>query len=79
MHRHTSIIFDVINTLQSKNYPTHERVCVIPPPYYMDSFERFHPKVSLNWDDGPFFLQFMNVIQGTKSVGRQRGRLLQIH
>ena len=46
------------------------------PPYYLDWFERSYPNVPLDRDDGPFCLQCMNGIQGTKPAGRQRNRLL---
>ena len=52
------------------------RFCVSPPPYYIDWFERSYPNVPLNRDDGPFFLQFMNGVQGKKPAGRQWNRLL---
>ena len=68
MHRLTARILDVSNAFQNTNVPIHERVCVIPPPYYLDWFEIFHPNVPLNLDDGPFCLQCMNVIQGTKWI-----------
>ena len=46
-----------------------ERVCVIPPIYYMDYCEKYYLHVTLNWDDGPFFLQFINWIQGKNPAG----------
>ena len=60
MHRFTDRVFDARNALQNMNVPTHERVCVSPPPYYLDWFEKSNPNVTLNRDDGPFFLQCMN-------------------
>ena len=39
-------------------------------------FEISYPNVTLNRDDGPFCLQCMNGIQGTKPAGRQWNRLL---
>ena len=36
MHRLTVRILDVSNAFQNKNVPIHERVCVSPPPYYLD-------------------------------------------
>ena len=39
MHRLTARILDVSNAFQNKNAPIHERVCVSPPPYYLDGFE----------------------------------------
>ena len=54
MHRLTARILDVSNTFQNTNFPIHERVCVSPPPYYLDLFERFYPNVPLSLDDGLF-------------------------
>ena len=76
MHRPTARILDVSNAFQNTNFPIHERFCVSPPPYYLDWFERSYPNVPLNRDYGRFFLQCMNVIQGTKSPGIQWNRLL---
>ena len=76
IHILTSIILDVSNAFQNTNIPIHEIVCVIPPPYYLDWFEISYPNVPLNQDDGPFCLQCMNAIQGTKPSGRQRNKLL---
>ena len=76
MHRLAAIILDVNNAFQNKNVPIHERVCVSPPPYYLDWFERSYPNVPLNRDDGPFFLQCINGIQGTTPAGRQQDILL---
>ena len=64
MHRLTDRIVDVSNIFQNTNVPIHERVCVSPPPYYIDWFERSYPNVPLNRDDGTFCLQCMNGIQG---------------
>ena len=69
-------IFDVSNAIQNTNVPIHLIVCVSPPPYYLDWFEISYPNVSLNQDDGPFFLQCTNGIQGTKPAGRQWDILL---
>ena len=60
MNRLTDRILDVSNAFQNTNVPIHERVCVSPPPYYIDSFERSYPNVPINRYDGPFFLQCMN-------------------
>ena len=76
MHILTDIILDVSNAFQNKKIPIHERFCVSPPPYYLDWFERSYPNVPLNRYDGPFCLQCMNVILGTKPAGRQWNRLL---
>ena len=64
MHILTARILDVSNAFQNTNVPIHERVCVSPPPYYLDWFKRSYLNVTLNRDDGPFFLQCMNGIQG---------------
>ena len=71
MHRITIRILDVSNKLQNKNIPIHERVCVSPPPYYLDWFERSYHNAPLNRDDGTFCLQCMNGIQVTKKTRRQ--------
>ena len=76
MNRLTANILDVSNSFQNTNVPIHEKVCVSPPPYYFNWFERSYPNVPLNRDDGPFCLQYMNVIQGTKPSGRQWNRHL---
>ena len=76
MHRPTARILDVSNAFQNKNVPIHERVCVSPPPYYLDWFEISYPNVTLNRDDGTFFLQCMNGIQVTNPARRQWNRLL---
>ena len=76
MHRLTAMILYVNNAFQNTNVPIHERDCVSPPPYYLDWFERSYPNVPLNQDDGPFCLQCMNEIQGTKPAGIQWNRLL---
>ena len=71
MHRLTARILDVSNAFQNKNVTINERVCVSPPPYYLDWFERSCPNVPLNLDDGTFCLQCMNGIQGTNTSGIQ--------
>ena len=76
MHRLTSRILDVSNELQNTNVPIHERVCVSTPLHYLNWFEISYPNVPLNRDDGPFCIQCMNEIQGTKPDGRQWNRLL---
>ena len=55
MHRLTDIILDVINALHNTNFPIHERVCVSPPHYYLDWFEKSYPNIPLNQCEGPFF------------------------
>ena len=54
MHRLTSRILGISYYFQNKNNPIHKRVCVSPPPYYVDWFEKYYPNVTLNWDNGPF-------------------------
>ena len=76
MHRLTAMILDVSNAFQNTNVPIHERVCFSPPPYYIDLFEVYYPNVPLNLDYGPFCLQYMNGIQGTKPAGQQWNRHL---
>ena len=56
IHRLTAVIMDVINEFHNKHFPIHERVCVIPPPYYLDWFDISYPNVPINQDDGPFCL-----------------------
>ena len=50
----TARILDVSNAFQNTNVPIHERVCVSPPPYYLDWFKISYPNVPINRDDGPF-------------------------
>ena len=52
MHRHTANILDVINAFHNTNVPIYERVCVSPPPYYIDWFEISYPNVTLNVEEG---------------------------
>ena len=61
---------------REKNIPTHEIVCVIPPPCYLNWFERYYPIVPLNQYYVPFCLQCISEIQGTKPAARQCNRLL---
>ena len=76
MHRLTARISDVSNAFQNNFFPIYERVCVIPPPYYIDWFEISYPNVPLNLDDVKFCLQCMNEIQGTKPSKRQWNRII---
>ena len=76
MHRLTAMILDVSNAFNNTNFPINERVCVIPPPYYIDWFEIYYPNVPLNRDDGQFSTQCMNGIQVKNPAGRQYNRLL---
>ena len=78
MYRLTVSILDVSNGFQNTNVTIHERVCVSPTPYYLDWFEISYPNAPLNRYDGPFCLQCMNGIQGTKPAGRQWNRLLDV-
>ena len=68
-HRRTARILDVSNTFQNKNVTINEIFCVSTPPYYIDWFEISYHNVLLNRYDGPFCLQFMNIIQLTKPAG----------
>ena len=76
MHRLTTSILDVSNAFQNTNVLIYEIVCVSTPPFYLDWFEISYPNVPINRDDGPFCIQCMNEIQGTKPAGRQWNRLL---
>ena len=67
---------DVSNAFQNTNSPINEIVCVSPPLYYLEWFEKYYPNVPLNQDEGSYFFQCMNVIQETKPAGRQWNRLL---
>ena len=72
----TAWILDVSNEFRKKKRYINERVCVIPPPYYIDWFEKYYSNAPLNRHEGPFFLQCMNGIQGIRPAGRQCNRLL---
>ena len=63
MHIITARILDVSNDFQNTNVPIHERVSVIPPPYYIDWLEKSYHNITLNIDDVPFCLQCMNGIK----------------
>ena len=63
MHRLTARILDVSNVFKNTNVSICER--------YLDWFEIYDTNVPLNRDDGPFCLQYMNGIQGTKPAGRK--------
>ena len=39
LHRLAARILDISNYFHNANVPIHERVCVGPPPYYLDRFE----------------------------------------
>ena len=69
MHRLTASILYVINAFNNTNVPIHERVCVNPPPYFLEWFEIYYPNIPLNRDGGPFCIQFMNGVQGGKPAG----------
>ena len=64
MHRLAARILDVINAFQNFENPIYERVCVGPPPYYLDWFGNFYPNIPLNRDEDNVFLWCMNGIQG---------------
>ena len=76
MHRLADRILDVSNEFQNTNVLINERLYVSQPPYYLDWFVRSHPNVIINRDDGAFFLQCMNEIQGKNPAGRQCNILL---
>ena len=76
MYRLAASILDVSNSFQNTNVPIFKRLCVSPPPYYLDWFEISYPNVTLNKNGGLFFLQCINRIQGTKPSGRQYNILL---
>ena len=76
MHILTASILDVSNAFKNKNVTIHGIVCVSPPPYYLDWFEISYLHFFLNRDDGPFCLQCMNGIQGTKPAVIQWNILL---
>ena len=63
MNRLTTSILDLSKEYHNTNVFINEGVYVIPPPYYLDWFEKYHPSVTLNWDEGTFCLQYMNGIQ----------------
>ena len=48
MHKHTASILDISNAFKSTNVPIRERVYVIPPPYYLDWFEKAYRNIPLN-------------------------------
>ena len=74
----TFIFLYASNAFQNMNVPIHEKVCVIPPAYYLDLFENPYHSININRDDGPFYLQCMNRIQGTKPSGRYCKRLIDV-
>ena len=76
MHRLNARILYVSIAFQNKTVFIHERVCVSPPPYYIYWFEISCPNIPLNWDEGPFCFQCMDIIQGRKPDGKQWNRLL---
>ena len=78
MHRLTVRILDVSNELQNKNVPIHEIVCVIPPTYYINCLENSYHNFPFNKDNGPFCLQCMNGIKGTKPSRQQRISLIDV-
>ena len=66
IHRLIASILDISNVFKNKNVPIFEIVCVSPSPYYLDWFENSCSSVPLSQYHGPFCLQCMNIIQGTK-------------
>ena len=63
MCRITTRIFYASNVFQNTNVPINERICVSPPTYYLDCFERYYSNITLNWHEGSFCLQRMNLLQ----------------
>ena len=43
MHRITAMILGVINYSQNKIFPIHKRVCVSPPPHYLEFLKKYYP------------------------------------
>ena len=78
MHRLTVRILGESNALHNTNTLINEIVCVSPPPYYLDFFEKYYLNVPLNWYDGPFFLQCINGIQRTNPEVRNCNILLDV-
>ena len=76
MYRLTARILDVSNEFKNKFFPFHERGCVNPTHYYIDWFGISYPNVPLNRDDGQFYIQCMDIIQGKKPDQRKWNRLL---
>ena len=52
IHRLAEQILDVSDALQNTKVSTNEKVCVIPPPYYLYWFKKSYPNVTLNRGDG---------------------------
>ena len=65
MHVLTWSVLDVMNNFYNTNVPVEEIVWIKPLPYYLDCFDKSYPKLPLNRDNGTFYLQFMNITQGT--------------
>ena len=78
MYRLYYRILDFSNAFQNKKFPIHEILFVSPTPYYLDWFDKYYPNVLLNIYEGPFCLQCMNGIQGTKPAGLKFNRLLDV-
>ena len=72
----TDRVLYVSNALHNINVSIQEIVYVSPPPYYLHLFERSYLNVNLNRYEGPFCLQCMSAIQGTKPSGRQQSQTL---
>ena len=58
------------------NVPVNKRVCVSPPPYYLDWFEVSYPNVPLNWDEDQSCLQYIKKPRKKNPTGRQHNQLL---
>ena len=55
MYISTFRILDVRNDFKNTNVLINERVCVIPPTYYIDWFEKDYHIIPLNEYEGTFF------------------------
>ena len=71
MNTLTARILYVSNTFQNTNVPINEIICVIPSAYNLDWFEIYYHNVTLNRDEGTFYIQCMNGIQVTKPSGKK--------
>ena len=76
IHILTTSMLDISSSFQNTNVAINEIVCVVPPLYYMDWFQKSYPNSPLNRYYGPFCPQFMNGIKGTKPAGIQWNYLL---
>ena len=51
IHRLAYIVLDISNAFQNKYVPIHYIVCVGPPPYYLDCFDKYYPSVKCKYSD----------------------------